>query len=332
MKGIFICYRRSETQHVAGELFRALRVHFGEALVFRDKESIPGGFSWRHHVLERIARDTVVLVLMGRNWASLTDERGRLRLADPHDPIRMELYDALRDRATIIPILVEDAVIPPKDWFPPELQPIAGLNTMRLRDGDWVNDFGHLCERLKAHFPEVRASVEPLSVGARITRSPRRARFGSTLAFLAGAFVMLCYLISLAWPKGPPAPSPGPGPSGTSLEPGPAPPGTIPATQQTPPPATSFVGRWTAADGRSAVVSQSGVVAHLWMQDPGGLLEGNGVVRGNDVTVRLMSGAIYAGEVQLRLSPDGQTLDANFTRLDTTTWQLQYVRAAQAAP
>ena len=47
MKKIFISYRRAEAEYAAGALGRELRAVFGEDLVFRDKENIGGGVSWK---------------------------------------------------------------------------------------------------------------------------------------------------------------------------------------------------------------------------------------------------------------------------------------------
>ncbi|MGH8727107.1 MAG: TIR domain-containing protein, partial [Burkholderiales bacterium] len=95
MKKIFVSYRREPDQYVAGNLSRELRRQFGESQVFRDKESIEGGVSWKQHVLNEVDRDSVLLVLIGKDWSNARDTGGNRRLDKPDDPIRLEIADAM---------------------------------------------------------------------------------------------------------------------------------------------------------------------------------------------------------------------------------------------
>jgi hypothetical protein len=80
MKKIFVSYRRAESLYAAGSLSRELRQRFGEDQVFRDRENLGGGVSWKRQVLEGISNDSALLVLIGKNWAAVTDHEGRRRL------------------------------------------------------------------------------------------------------------------------------------------------------------------------------------------------------------------------------------------------------------
>ena len=53
MRKIFISYRRTD-EVAAGALGRDLRKLFGDDQIFRDKEDIGGGLSWRKEVLRAI--------------------------------------------------------------------------------------------------------------------------------------------------------------------------------------------------------------------------------------------------------------------------------------
>src|SRR6187401_1898734 len=103
MRKIFISYRRTEAEFAAGALGRELRRHFGDEQIFRDKEDIAGGASWKQQLLHDIDKDSALLVLIGRDWAELKDSRGRRRLDNPADGVRLELNDAIKDGAAIIP-------------------------------------------------------------------------------------------------------------------------------------------------------------------------------------------------------------------------------------
>lgn len=149
MKKIVVSYRREPDQFVAGHLSRELRTQFGEAQVIRDKESIEGGVSWKQYVLNEIDRDTALLVIIGKDWSDVRDSGKNRRLDNPDDPIRLELADALRDGAAIIPLLLENAQMPSASELPPELAPLAELNALKLRDGDWEPDVAKIVQRLE---------------------------------------------------------------------------------------------------------------------------------------------------------------------------------------
>lgn len=144
MRRIFICYRREEAEYIAGALGRDLRSRYGPGQVFRDKEDIAGGASWKRTVLDAIDRDAALLVLIGEGWADLRNESGTRRLDVADDPLRMELADALRDGAKVIPVLLGDAKMPSEAQLPAEVRYMAELNALRLRDGDWEHDLASL--------------------------------------------------------------------------------------------------------------------------------------------------------------------------------------------
>ena len=149
MKKIVVSYRREPDQFVAGHLSRELRSRFGESQVIRDKESIEGGVSWKQYVLNEIDRDTALLVLIGQDWTKARDNSEKRRLDNPDDPIRLEIADAMRDGAAIIPLLLENAQMPAASELPQELATLADLNALKLRDGDWEVDVAKIVQRLE---------------------------------------------------------------------------------------------------------------------------------------------------------------------------------------
>jgi hypothetical protein len=98
MRKIFISYRRSEAEYAAGALGRELRRRFGDEQVFRDKEDIGGGATWKQLLLHEIDRDSALLVLMGKGWADVRDSQGRGRLDSASgDPPRLAPRQRPRD-------------------------------------------------------------------------------------------------------------------------------------------------------------------------------------------------------------------------------------------
>jgi len=159
MKKIFISYRRADAEYAAGALGRELRSCFGEEQVFRDKEDIGAGVSWKQHVVQEIDHDSALLVLIAKDWANARDAKGERRLDNPEDSIRLEIRDGIQDRATVIPILLENAQMPAEADLPPDIKPMADLNAVPLRDSDWRYDVDRICKALaKAGFKPVTFS------------------------------------------------------------------------------------------------------------------------------------------------------------------------------
>jgi hypothetical protein len=161
MRKIFINYRRAEAEYAAGALGRDLRRHFGDDRIFRDKEDIGGGASWKRRVLDEINGESALLILIGRDWATVTDAQGRRRLDNPDDPLRMEIADGLKDGAAILPILLENAEMPADAELPEDLRSITEHNALRLRDSDWQYDLTNICRTLeRAGFQPIAPSVQ----------------------------------------------------------------------------------------------------------------------------------------------------------------------------
>ncbi len=185
MRKIFVNYRREPDQYVAGNLSRELRRYFGDSQVFRDKESIEGGVSWKQHVLDEIDCDSVLLVLIGQKWGDVRDAGGNRRLDKPDDPVRLEIAHAMRNGAAIIPLLLENAQMPPASKLPQELIQLAELNALKLRDGDWEADGAKIVQRLEKLGAKrvAGADSQPGNVDGK-TKEPDK-RYQSCAEFLA---------------------------------------------------------------------------------------------------------------------------------------------------
>ena len=81
---VFITYRREETGAHAGRLDDALAARFAEDNVFMDVDLAPG-VDFVERIGEAVGACDVLIVVMGPDWATVTDESGRARLADPED-------------------------------------------------------------------------------------------------------------------------------------------------------------------------------------------------------------------------------------------------------
>jgi tetratricopeptide (TPR) repeat protein len=150
MPKVFISYRRSDTQMVAGRLRESLARRLGEEAIFRDKDSIGAGEDWTKAIKASLSGDVVVLALIGPGWATARDETGARRLDDPADWNRVELEQALNGSARVIPLVVDETKMPRESELPESLRALARSNALKLRDDDWDSDIERLTRAIGA--------------------------------------------------------------------------------------------------------------------------------------------------------------------------------------
>jgi hypothetical protein len=149
---IFICYRREDSSGHAGRLRDRLAEAFGESQVFLDIEHVGIGEDFIDRITRVVGSSWAVLVVIGQRWLSTTDARGRRRLDDESDYVRLEIATALRNpaRATVIPVLVQGARMPAEEELPDDLRPLARRNALVAPDERWRPEVDRLIERLEA--------------------------------------------------------------------------------------------------------------------------------------------------------------------------------------
>jgi YVTN family beta-propeller protein len=176
--GIFISYRRGETNAYAGRLYDALSARFGEQQVFMDIDTIEPGTDFVAHIGEAVASCDALLALIGRDWLDCRDAKGCRRLEDPRDFVRVEISTGLQRGVRVIPILVHGATMPTEDELPEPLAHLARRNAFEMSDVRWRDDVGHLAATLQ----KALAGVEGQGPADRPARSPERARLAVALA------------------------------------------------------------------------------------------------------------------------------------------------------
>lgn len=150
MKGIFISYRRQDSQSAAGRLADHLREHMAEVPIFRDVETIEPGVDFVEAIGHALESCGILLAIIGPRWSTMADEAGRRRLDDPGDYARLEIATALkRSDVRVIPVLVEGATMPAADDLPEELKPLARRNAIELTDKRWEFDVSTLIDTLR---------------------------------------------------------------------------------------------------------------------------------------------------------------------------------------
>lgn len=149
---IFISYRRSDSADITGRIYDRLVDDFGEALIFKDVDSIPLGVDFKDYLDKKVGECRVLLAVIGDRWTNATDAAGRRRLDDPDDFVRIEIESALERDIPVIPLLVRGAQMPAEDSLPPSLQKLIYRNGIPIRpDPDFHRDMDRLESALKDH-------------------------------------------------------------------------------------------------------------------------------------------------------------------------------------
>jgi hypothetical protein len=150
MSKILISYRRQYNANVTGRIYDRLIQRFGQGAVFKDVDSIPLGVDFRTFLDEQVAKCEVFLAVIGRDWAKKRGSKGKSRLDDPWDFVRIEIESALKRKIPVIPVLVSGASIPPSERLPASIQDLSYRHGIAVRqDPDCHRDMDRLIEHLR---------------------------------------------------------------------------------------------------------------------------------------------------------------------------------------
>jgi hypothetical protein len=197
---VFITYRRQETAAHAGRLYDAMVARFEDANVFMDVDMKPG-VDFVEEITSAVAACHVLIVVMGPRWATVQDDEGRPRIADPEDFVRLEVETGLRrPDVTPIPVLVSGARMPDPEILPPEVRPITRRQALELSDHGWRYDVARLIstldELLAERVPDApEGSVDTQQVAPPGPKVPSRRGLWAGI----GAAIVLAALAALAF-------------------------------------------------------------------------------------------------------------------------------------
>lgn len=150
MSKILISYRREDSAAVTGRIYDRLIQEFGSGAIFKDVDSTPFGVDFRKHLDEQVAKCEVFLTVIGREWIRKRGSKGKSRLEDPGDFVRIEVESALKRDIPIIPVLVSGAAIPAVDRLPPSLHDLSYRHGIVVRDDpDFHRDMDRLIDFLR---------------------------------------------------------------------------------------------------------------------------------------------------------------------------------------
>lgn len=176
MPSIYISYRRDDAAGHAGRLYEHLVFEFGLKSVTIDMDALEPGVDAADQLRKVVSASDVVLVVMGRRFAEITDTSGNRRLADPNDFVRLEIRTALERERVVIPVLVGGAHFPPFESFPNDIRKLVERQSIELSDGRWAADLARLIaviHSLTGSRPDERPKPKPVQT---VTNPPPEIR------------------------------------------------------------------------------------------------------------------------------------------------------------
>lgn len=194
---IAISYRREDSLPITGRLYDRLQAKFGQQNVFMDFDSIPPGVDFREQIKQTIERSNLVIAVIGPRWLSERADTSR-RIDDPADFVRLEIKYALERGIPVIPLLVDNTLMPKPEKLPAELEALAFRNALPLDSGI---DFHTHAERLINGICGLLDSTEMEGIDRNVipsilTPPPRKPK---TLLWGILASVLIVGVTLLAW-------------------------------------------------------------------------------------------------------------------------------------
>jgi TIR domain len=124
---VFMSYRRADDHNFIGRLHDRLCGAFGDDMVFRDIDSIPGGANFRSVILRTLNEVDAVVAVIGPRWVRDTTPG-----QESADYVYLELAEALKQGKPVIPVLMEGTPMPRPDLLPADLRPLTEINAISV--------------------------------------------------------------------------------------------------------------------------------------------------------------------------------------------------------
>lgn len=148
MAGIFISYRRSDSDVAAGRLAGDLAEIFGRGAIFRDVDTLHPGENYITALDRALDSCAALIAMIGPRWANIADDAGRRRLEDPADWVRAEIRRALERDVPVIPVLLA-ATMPRDADIPTDLKPLLQRQALDISDRHWSQEIELLADALE---------------------------------------------------------------------------------------------------------------------------------------------------------------------------------------
>ena len=165
MAGVFISYRREDSDDAARQIAARLAARLGGDNVFLDVVSLPPGERYAVWLNERVKACSALLVVIGKRWISLFGDAN-----DPEDWVRREIEIAAKAEVPIIPVLADGAAFPSRTELPESIRQ-AFVRQALVVDNDFDSAMARLIDILTpiAASDTGPALIEAVALKGRIT-------------------------------------------------------------------------------------------------------------------------------------------------------------------
>jgi MFS family permease len=204
---IFISYRHDDSSGYVNHLHETLARQFGDDHVFRDIRDLKPGVDFVDVIKTEINSCDVVLVVIGKTWASRFKQK---HAEGKEDYVHYEIAAALKLRPSllVVPVLVQGASFPAKQDLPGDLQELVKLNATILSDRWWSQDVTQLLEDLNRwlgrrgarHSGEAGIATPSQPEQRRTSNSQNSVLGGSLAGLITGTVVGIAYTVTEAVP------------------------------------------------------------------------------------------------------------------------------------
>jgi hypothetical protein len=145
---VFLSYRTDDSAYATTAISRELARHLGRVHVFRDRDSLAPGALYPERIRTAVSRCDTMLAVIGPHWLDARDTEGRRRIDSPSDWVRAELRTAFQLRIPVVPLLLDDTVLPTPDRLPADISALSVSTFWRVREQTVAADVHALLSRL----------------------------------------------------------------------------------------------------------------------------------------------------------------------------------------
>jgi hypothetical protein len=152
---IFISYRREDSSWSTGRIYDRLAKHFPDEQLFIDVDSIAPGDDFVSYIEESVNNCDVLLAVIGQRWLETLQSKSA-----EIDFVRLEISAALKNNIRIIPILVENTMMPSTKDLPDELKALTRRNAFLINPVSFNSEMETLVQSLQKFFLQKKARLE----------------------------------------------------------------------------------------------------------------------------------------------------------------------------
>ncbi|HID83133.1 MAG TPA: toll/interleukin-1 receptor domain-containing protein [Chromatiales bacterium] len=146
MPNVFLSYRRSDTEHLAGRIADHLNAEPDIDKVFFDIDGIHPGENFEEKIEAALVETDICLVLIGNDWCGVRADGNAARIFDDHDFVRLEVSAALNSSTRVLPVLANHAAMPAQAELPSELIELPKINAATIEHNSFERDVDNIVD------------------------------------------------------------------------------------------------------------------------------------------------------------------------------------------